>query len=126
MPWINVFMLLVVALLVGWVPVLGPLLLGFLAGRVAPGVWSLGVLLPALAVQTSVLLAARWVAQGVAASSAEGWLWTALTWLSGPLSVALGRPLGAAVGGSDPLGFLLLFTLPVLPGLVLGIRSARR
>lgn len=126
MIWIHVLMLLAVALLFGWVPVLGPLLLGVLAGRALPGVGGLLALLPALAVQTSLLLVARWAAQGVAAAGVEGWLWTALAWLTGPLTAALGRPLGAALGGSDPAGFLLLFTLPVLPGVVLGTLSARR
>lgn len=125
MPWIHVFMLLLVALLVGWIPVLGPTLLGFLAGRAAPGLLGLFTLLPALALQTALLLGARTLAQGVAASGYEGWLWTALAWLGGPLWPALGRPLRDMVGRSDALGFAVLFTLPALAGLLLGARRRR-
>ena len=124
--WISVLMLLLLALVLGWVPLLGSLLLGFLAGRAAPGVRGLLIVLPALAPQTGLLLAGRWMVQGVATSGYEGWLWTALSWLSGPLSTALGRALSEMIGRSDALGFALLFTLPALPGLLLGNRGARR
>ncbi|BDP40547.1 hypothetical protein DAETH_05160 [Deinococcus aetherius] len=126
MAWVNVFMLLVVALLVGWIPVLGPLALGFLAGRAEPGVRALAVLLPALILQTLGLLGARWLENAVESRGLDGWLWTVLAWIGSPVSAALGRPLGNMVGDSNLLGFLLLFTLPVLVGLGLGWLTGRR
>lgn len=126
MAWVNVFMLLVVALLIGWVPVLGPLTLGFLAGRVERGVRALAVLLPALLLQTLGLLGARWLENTVESRGLDGWLWTILAWVGSPVSAALGRPLGNMVGDSNLPGFLLLFTLPALVGLPLGWLTARR
>ncbi|WP_102125897.1 hypothetical protein [Deinococcus planocerae] len=126
MTWVNVLMLLLVALLVGWIPVLGPLALGFLAGRAERGARSLLVLLPALILQTLGLLGARWLENAVESRGLDGWLWTALAWLGSPVSAALGRPLGNMVGDSDLPGFLLLFTLPALIGLPLGRLTARR
>lgn len=126
MPWVNVFMLLLVALLIGWIPVVGPLALGFLAGRAERGPRALAVLLPALILQTLGLLGARWLENAVESRGLDGWVWTVLAWIGSPVSAALGRPLGNMVGDSDLPGFLLLFTLPVLVGLGLGWLTARR
>jgi len=129
MLWVNVLMLLLVAVLIGWVPVVGPLALGFLAGRAERGVRALLVLIPALLVQTLGLLAVRWLENAVESRGLEGGLWTALAWIGSPVSTALGRPLGNMVGDSDLLGFLLLFTLPAVLGLVIGAvtgKPARR
>ncbi|EYB69531.1 hypothetical protein DEIPH_ctg004orf0037 [Deinococcus phoenicis] len=125
MAWVNVFMLLLVALLLGWVPVLGPLLLGVLAGRAEKGPRAVLVLLPALVLQTLGLLGVRWLENAVEARGLDGWLWTALAWLGSPLAAALGRPLGNVIGDSDLTGFLLLFTLPAVLGLVLRWVTAR-
>lgn len=124
--WIHALMLLLVAGLVGWVPLLGPLLLGGLAGRAAPSWRAVTVLLPALALQTALLLGARWAALTVQNSGLEGGLWAAVTWLGSPLSAALGRPLGEVLGSATLGGFLLLYTLPALPGLLIGAEMARR
>ncbi|GAA5514612.1 hypothetical protein Dcar01_03368 [Deinococcus carri] len=125
MLWVNVFMLLLVGLLLGWVPVLGPLLLGFLAGRAERGPRAVLVLLPALVLQTLGLLGARWLENTIEARGLEGGLWTALAWLGSPLYTALGRPLGNLIGDSSLTAFLLLFTLPAGVGLVLGLVTAR-
>ncbi|WP_216328154.1 hypothetical protein [Deinococcus aestuarii] len=126
MAWVNVLMLLLVALLVGWIPVLGPFMLGFLAGRAERGVRALAVLLPALVLQTLGLLGARWLENAVESRGLDGWLWSALAWLGSPVNAALGRPLGNMIGDSDLPGFLLLFTLPALVGLGLGGLTGRR
>ncbi len=125
MAWVNVFMLLLAALLVGWVPVVGPLLLGFLAGRAERGGRALLVLLPALGVQTLGLLGIRWLENVAEARGLDTWFWTALAWLGSPVNAALGRPLGNLIGDSDAGGFLLLFTLPALLGLALGWLTGR-
>lgn len=122
-------MLLLIALLVGWVPVLGPLLLGFLAGRAARGAQAVLVLLPALLLQTLGLLGVRWLENAAEVRGLDRWFWTALAWLGSPLSAALGRPLGNVIGDSDLAGFVLLFTAPAALGLVAGLltrRPARR
>lgn len=124
--WLHALMLLLVAMLLGWVPLLGPLLLGGLAGRAAPGWRAVVALLPALALQTALLLGARWVAQGVQSAGLEGGVWAAVAWLGGPLSAALGRPLGHVLGSATLAGFLLLYTFPALPGLFIGAQMARR
>lgn len=126
MLWVNVLMLLLVAVLVGWVPLLGPLALGFLAGRAERGPRAVLILLPALALQTLGLLGVRWLENAAEARGLDGWFWTALAWLGSPVNAALGRPLGGMIGDSDALGFLLLFTLPALPGLALGWLTGRR
>ncbi|MBI0446959.1 MULTISPECIES: hypothetical protein [Deinococcus] len=125
MAWVNALMLLLVTLLLGWVPVLGPLLLGFLAGRAERGARAVLVLLPALLLQTLSLLGIRWLQQAIETRGLEGWLWTALAWLGSPLYSLLGRPLGHLIGDSSPAGFLLLFTLPAGLGLVLGGLTGR-
>ncbi|MEW6423008.1 MAG: hypothetical protein AB1511_15000 [Deinococcota bacterium] len=125
MPWVNALMLLLVALLVGWVPILGPLALGFLAGRAEKSLRAVLVLLPALLLQTLGLLGVRWLEHALQTRGLEGWAWSALTWLGSPVQATLGRPLGNMIGDSDPLGFLLLFTLPALPGLGLGWLTGR-
>lgn len=127
--WLNAVMLVLVALLLGWVPVAGPLLLGFLAGRAERGLRALWVLLPALILQTLGLLGLRGLENLAEARGLDTWFWTALAWLGSPLSAALGRPLGHVIGDSDLGGFLLLFTLPAALGLVAGLltrRPARR
>ena len=124
--WVHAVMLLLVAALLGWVPLLGPLLLGGLAGRAAPGWRGVVVLLPALALQTALLLGARWVAQMVQDFGLSGGLWAAVAWLGSPLSAALGRPLGQVLGSATLAGFLLLYTLPALPGLMIGTGLGRR
>lgn len=126
MAWVNVVMLVLVALLVGWIPVLGPLALGFLAGRAERGVRALAVLLPALTLQTLGLLGVRWLENAAEARGLDGWFWTALAWLGSPLNAALGRPLGGMIGDSDLPGFLLLFTLPAVLGLGLGMLTGGR
>ncbi|GAA5533431.1 hypothetical protein [Deinococcus aluminii] len=126
MVWVNAFMLLLVALLVGWVPVLGPLLLGFLAGRAEKGWRAVLILLPALILQTLGLLGVRWLEQAASTRGLDNWFWTALAWLGSPLYTALGRPLGNMIGDSNLAGFLLLFTLPAVLGLLLGWVTGRR
>lgn len=126
MLWVNMFFLVLVAALLGWVPVLGPLLLGFLAARAQPGTRALLALLPALGVQTAGLLVARWTENLIEARQLDGWLWTAVSWIFSPVSTALGRPLGNLIGDSSTLVFLALFTLPVLLGLLLGAVTGRR
>ncbi|CAM3440345.1 hypothetical protein DESA109040_12765 [Deinococcus saxicola] len=124
--WIHALMLLLVAVLMGWVPLLGPLLLGGLAGRAAPGWRAVVVLFPALALQTALLLGARWAALTVQNSGLDGGLWAAMAWLGSPLSAVLGRPLGHVLGSATLAGFVLLYTLPALPGLLIGAQMARR
>lgn len=126
MLWVNVLMLLLVALLIGWIPVLGPLALGFLAGRAEPGPRALLALLPALALQTLGLLGVRWLENVAESRGLDGWFWTALAWIGSPVNAALGRPLGNMIGDSNMLGFLVLFTLPALIGLALGWATGRR
>lgn len=116
--WVYAVMLLLVTVLLGWVPLLGPLLLGGLAGRAAPGWRAFAVLLPALALQTGLLLGARWAALTVQNSGLDGGLWTVVAWL--------GSPLGHVLGSATLAGFLLLYTLPALPGLLIGIQMASR
>lgn len=76
--WLHALMLLLVAVLVGWVPLLGPLVLGGLAGRAAPGWRGVVALLPALALQTALLLVARWAALTAQNSGLDGGLWAAV------------------------------------------------
>ncbi|CAM3676947.1 hypothetical protein DESA109040_19535 [Deinococcus saxicola] len=124
--WIHALMLLVMTVLVGWVPLLGPLLLGGLAGRAAPGWRAVVVLLPALALQIALLLGARWAALTVQNSGLDSGLWAAVAWLGSPLSAALGRPLDHVLSSATLAGFVLLYTLPALPGLLMGAQMARR
>ena len=126
MPWLNAFFLLLVAVFLGWIPVLGPLLLGFLAGRAERGPRALIVLLPALAVQTLGLLATRWIENTLEARNLDGWLWTGVSWLLSPVSTALGRPLGNVIGDSSLGLFLGLFTFPALLGLLLAALTSRK
>jgi len=126
MPWLSALFLALSGLLIGWIPLLGPLALGFLAGRAERGVRAPLALLPALALQTLGLLAARLTLRAVENHQLGGWLWTLVGWLFSPLAAWLGRPLEGVIAGSSALGFLLLFTLPVLPGLLLGSLSGRR
>ncbi len=126
MPWLSAFFLLLLSLLVGWIPVLGPLALGVLAARAEPGPRALLAVLPALSVQTLGLLAIRTVTNAVQDSHLDGWVWTAVSWLLSPLGTALGRPFSQLVANSSALVFLLVFTFPVLLGLLLGaLRRAR-
>lgn len=123
--WIHVLLRLL-AVLVGWVPLLGPSLLGSLAGRAAPGWQGVLVLLPALALQTALLLGARWAALTVQNSGLDGGLWAAVAWLGSPLSAALVRPLGHVLGSTTLAGFVMLYTLPALLGLLMGAQMVRR
>lgn len=124
--WLHALMLMLVAILLGWVPLLGPLLLGGLAGRAAPGWRAVVVLLPALALQTALLLGVRWAAQSIQGAGLEGGVWAAMAWLGSPLSAALGRPLGHVLGSATLAGFVLLYTLPALLGLLMGTQMARQ
>ena len=125
MPWLSAFFLLVLSLLVGWIPVLGPLLLGVLAARAEPGPRALLAVLPALGVQTLGLLLTRALTNAVQDSHLDGWVWTAVGWLLSPLGTALGRPFSQLVADSSAVVFLLVFTFPVLPGLLLGALRRR-
>lgn len=125
MTWIHALMLLLVAPLVGWIPALGPLLLGALAGRAHTGWRGAVIVVPGLALQTLLLLGVRWATRSVQQAGIEGGLWTALAWVGGPLSAALGRPLSHLIGDSDVAGFVVLYLLPVVPGLLLGWWSRR-
>lgn len=122
--WVNALMLVLVGLLLGWIPVLGPGLLGFLAGRAERGPRTVLVLLPTLILQTLALIGLRWLENTAERQHLDGWFWTALSWLGSPVSTALGRPLANAVGDSSPLGFVLLFTAPAIVGLILGSWTA--
>ena len=124
MPWLSAFFLLLLSLLIGWIPVLGPLALGVLAARAEPGPRAPLALLPALSVQTLGLLATRALTNAVQDSHLDGWVWTAVSWLLSPqlgiLGTALGRPFRRLVADSSAVVFLLVFTFPVLLGLLLG------
>ncbi len=126
MPWLSAFFLLLLSLLVGWIPVLGPLALGMLAARAEPGPRALLAVLPALAAQTLGLLLTRSLTNAVQDRHLDGWVWTAVGWLLSPLSTALGRPFSQLIADSPVVMFLLVFTFPVLPGLLLGALSLRR
>lgn len=125
MPWLTSFFLLLLALLIGWIPLLGPLALGFLAARAERGARTLLVLLPALLVQTSGLLLVRTLAHAVQNVTVYGWhlegdFWTAISWLVSPLGTALGRPLSHLLADTSLPAFLLIFIVPVVLGLLLG------
>lgn len=131
MPWLPAFFLLLLAVLIGWIPVLGPLVLGWVAARAEPGPRALLALLPALVVQVAGLLLARVLAHAVQTTSLYGWsldsgVWLAVSWLFSPLSTALGRPFSHLLADT-PLGvFLLIFLAPVLLGLLVGALTAGR
>ena len=126
MPWLSAFFLLLLSLLIGWIPVLGPLTLGVLAARAEPGPRALLAVLPALGMQTLGLLATRAVVSAVQDRHLDGWVWTAVSWLLSPLGTALGRPFSQLVADSSAVVFLLVFTFPVLPGLLLGLLPGAR
>ena len=119
------------SLLIGWVPLLGPLALGFVAARAERGLRAPLVLLPALLFGALGLILAR--ALALAAQRAviygvhlEGWLWTAVGWLLSPVGTLLGRPFSHLLVGTPPAGLLLLYGAPVLVGLLLGALGPRR
>lgn len=125
MPWLTSFFLLILAVLIGWIPLFGPLALGFLAARTERGPRALLVLLPALLVQTCGLLLARSIAQAAQNVTVYGWhlegaFWTAVGWLINPLGPTLGRPLSHVLSGTSLSVFLLLFSAPVILGLLIG------
>ena len=126
MPWLSAFFLLLLSLLVGWIPVFGPLALGVLAARAETGLRALLAVLPALSMQTLGLLLTRALTNAVQDRHLDGWVWTAVSWLLSPLGTALGRPFSQLVADSSAVVFLLVFTFPVLPGLLLGALSLRR
>ena len=78
MPWLSAFFLFLLSLLIGWIPVLGPLALGVLAARAEPGSRALLAVLPALGAQTLGLLATRAVVGAVQDRHLDGWVWTAV------------------------------------------------
>lgn len=130
MPWVTAFFLLLLAVLVGWIPVLGPLALGWAAARAEPGPRALLALLPALAVQLAGLLLGRTLAHAAQTATFSGWsleggLWWAVGWLFSPLSAALGRPFSHLLADTALGVFLLVFLAPVLPGLLLGALLGR-
>ena len=112
--------------MIGWIPVLGPLTLGVLAARAEPGPRALLAVLPALGAQTLGLLALRAVAGAVQDRHLDGWVWSAVGWLLSPLGAALGRPFSQLVADSSAMMFVLVFTFPVLLGLLLGTLSRAR
>ena len=123
--WLTSFFLLLLALLIGWIPLLGPLALGFLAARAERGSRALLVLLPALLVQSGGLLLARALTRAARSVTVYGWhlegaFWTAVSWLLSPLSTAFGRPLGHLLADTSLPAFLLIFVAPVLLGLLIG------
>ncbi|WP_407541271.1 hypothetical protein Q0M94_07795 [Deinococcus radiomollis] len=125
MPWLTSFFLLLLALLIGWIPLLGPLALGFLAARAERGARVLLALLPALLVQGGGLLLARTVTRAARNVTVYGWhleggFWTAISWLVSPLGTALGRPFSRVLADTTLPVFLLIFTAPVLLGLLIG------
>ncbi|WP_293909285.1 hypothetical protein [Deinococcus sp.] len=126
MPWLNAFFLLLLAVLVGWVPVLGPLVLGFFAARSERGPRALLVMLPGLIVIGVGWAALRSLAGVVERSGLAGWLWTAVAWFLSPLSSALGRSLSQLIGDSSVQTVLLMILAPLVVGLVAGAISGRR
>ena len=52
--------------------------------------------------------------------------WSAVGWLLSPLGAALGRPFSQLVADSSAMMFVLVFTFPVLLGLLLGTLSRAR
>ena len=126
MPWLNAFFLLLLALLVGWVPVLGPLALGFFAARSERGPRALLVVLPGLMAIGVGWAALRSLAGVVERSGLAGWLWTAVAWFLSPVSSALGRPLSQLIGESSVGALLLLILAPTVVGLIAGAVSGRR
>jgi len=130
-PWLPAFFLLLLALLVGWIPVLGPLVLGWVAARAEPGPRALLALLPALAVQLAGLLLARALAHAAQTTTLYGWslesgVWPLVSWLFSPLSTALGRPFSHLLADTALGVFLLIFLAPVLLGLLIGASTAGR
>jgi hypothetical protein len=126
MPWLNAFFLLLLAVLIGWVPVLGPLALGFFAARSERGPRALLVLLPGLLVIGVGWAALRSLAGVVERSGASGWLWTAVAWFLSPVSSALGRPLSQWIAESSVQTVTLLIAAPLVVGLLVGAVSGRR
>ncbi|WP_407569277.1 hypothetical protein [Deinococcus altitudinis] len=125
MPWLTSFFLLLLALLIGWIPLLGPLALGFLAARAERGARTLLALLPALLVQTSGLLLTRALTRAAQNVTVYGWhleggFWTAVSWLVSPLGTAFGRPLSHLLADTSLPVFLLIFLAPVVLGLAIG------
>ena len=125
MPWLSTFFLLLLAVLIGWIPLLGPLALGFFAGRAERGPRAVLVLLPGLAVIVLGNLALRALEQTTERYGVTTWLWTGVSWLLSPLATWLGRPLTELVGGSLQT-FLVLIAAPLIAGLLLGALTRRR
>ncbi|WP_424949871.1 hypothetical protein [Deinococcus sp.] len=131
MPWLSALFLLLLTPLGGWIPVFGPLTLGFVAARAEPGIRSLLALLLALLLQSLGLLFTRSLAGTLQNAVVwgvhlEGWFWAAVSWLLSPLGTALGRPLSHLYTSSSLPVTLLIFLAPVLPGLLLGALAGPR
>lgn len=131
MPWVHAFFLWLLAVLIGWIPVLGPLALGFVAARAEPRPRALLVLLPALLAQTVLVLLGHAAAGAIQHAALfgwplQGWLWTAVSWLLSPVATLIGRPLTSVLATAPVITLLLVFLAPVLPGLLLGLLGRRR
>ena len=132
MPWLSSFFLLLLSLLIGWIPLLGPLALGFVAARAerGRGPRALLALLPALILQGLGLLLTRSLAGTLQNAVVwgvhlEGWFWAAVSWFLSPLGTALGRPLSHLYIANPLPVSLLILVVPALLGLLLGALGRR-
>lgn len=122
MAWLSALFLLLLAVLTGWIPLLGPLALGFFAARSTPGPRALLVALPGV-----LVIALGWLALRAAERyGVSAWIWTAVSWLISPLGTWLGRPLTHLIGESSVQTFALLIAAPLVVGLLAGALTRRR
>lgn len=126
MAWLSALFLLLLAVLTGWIPLLGPLALGFFAARSTPGPRAVLVALPGLTVIVAGWLTLRAAEQTAERYGLSAWLWTAVSWLISPLGTWLGRPLTQLIGESSAQMFALLIAAPLLVGLLAGALTRRR